>query len=296
MNAITKAQLSSAALLTLRNSIARECNGGEFNLFVEYCQRVSLDPLRKQVVPIIFNKSDPDKRQMVVCVTIDGLRVLAKRQADYRPDENEPVITYDEAAVNEKSNPLGIVKCTVTLWQMDRGNQWHPVNGTAYWEEYAPLYNGALDKRTLWPTKPRVMIAKVAESIALRKGWPAEFGGVYEPAELDMGKVIEGEASEKLDQYIENLNLERVGANYKITIAAGPNADLEHVPLDRFADRILELAGKCENLDEIATLRSRNKPALQEFWAKNSGDAHALKTELEEIEDRLRDRETEPAE
>lgn len=40
--------------------------------------------------------------------------------------------------------------------------------------------------RALWKTKPATMINKVAKSQALRKAFPDEFGGLYEPSEMGM--------------------------------------------------------------------------------------------------------------
>lgn len=201
MNDLT---LNERQLATLKNTTAKSLNSGEFNLFIEYCRNVGLDPIRKQVVPILFSASDPAKRQMTIVVTIDGLRVIAARAGGYRADDHAPVIVYRDDLKNPDTNPLGIEKAVVRVFKQDNRGDWYPVVAEAYWDEFAPIKQwgdqpAKLDSKTLWPAKPRVMICKCAEAQALRKGWPDQFAGIYADSEFDQAQAIDGDASEVVE-------------------------------------------------------------------------------------------------
>src|SRR5574343_23506 len=144
MNQIARIHSASAVwtprqLDTIRRTVAKDTNDTEFDLFIEYARVKGLDPFSRQVIAIVFNKGDEAKRQMTIITTQDGLRVMASRCGDYRPEETEPEFEYDPS-LKGPTNPLGIVKCSVKLWKQDaKSAAWYPVNGTAYWDEYVPL-------------------------------------------------------------------------------------------------------------------------------------------------------------
>jgi hypothetical protein len=60
---------------------------------------------------------------------------------------------------------------------------WHEVAATAYYEEYVQRKRDGAPM-ALWASKPRVMLSKVAEALALRRAFPAELSGVYTSDEM----------------------------------------------------------------------------------------------------------------
>ena len=263
----------------------------EFDLFFEYCNRVGLDPIRGQVIPLVFNKNDPTKRKMNIVVTVDGQRTIAARLGDYRPDENEPSYTYDENLKGD-TNPLGIVKCSVTVWKQDKAANWFKVNGVAYWDEFAAIKKWG-DKPAyldgLWGTKPRIMIAKCAESQALRKGWPDQFANVYSDAEFDHKVTEDRNASAIVDEYNQKQRFKMIGGKRVIPLILDDETGIERVPVGQAADRYLSVARKCSDLLAFNHLESRNRESLREFWAVSKPDALELRRELEIIEKTLKD-------
>ncbi len=167
--------LTNRQMATIRSTIAADTNPEEFELFIEVCKRTGLDPFMKHVFPLVFGKNDASKRRMSIVVAQAGLRLLADRTRDYRPDENEPVYTYTDDTltrteelhkckeiedldvrkariqkINEvypidPANPAGVLKVNVTLWKMDVQGRWHPVSGVAYWNEFAPVRKEAAE-------------------------------------------------------------------------------------------------------------------------------------------------------
>src|SRR5215831_13821194 len=50
----------------IRRTVAKDCDRDEFDLFMEVCRRVGLDPFRKQIYAVVYNKDKPDKRKMSI--------------------------------------------------------------------------------------------------------------------------------------------------------------------------------------------------------------------------------------
>lgn len=283
--------LSSQQITLIRRTIANDCNDAEFDLFMAAARSAGLDPFRKQISPLVFNKNKPDKRRMSIITTIDGLRVIAARSGRYRPDENEPGLSYDQA---EKSatNPLGLIKAVVKVYIDDK-----PVTGVAYWDEFAPISDEwgedpatgrrkPTGKKTLdtggnWGRMPRVMLAKCAEAQALRKAFPEDMSGLYEGAELDQARASDVLPSEAVATQDRDDRLARIGGANAILFQLFPNAPLENVVLGQVFDRLAERVSEIESLQLLDWFESANRAPLQEFWARAGGDALELKKLIE---------------
>jgi phage recombination protein Bet len=154
-------------LKALQETVAKGCNGPQFKVFVAACKRLQLDPFARQIVPIVQSGG------MTPQVTIDGFRLIAERTRRYLgqvgpfwcgPDgkwhevwlENEPPTACKVGVIRDGFREI--------MW------------GVARTRAYA--------KGNLWNTMPDVMIAKVAESLALRKAFPNELSGVYTREEM----------------------------------------------------------------------------------------------------------------
>jgi phage recombination protein Bet len=287
---------TSRQLDTIKRTVASDTNDDEFNLFIEYAKSKKLDPFSKQIIAVVYSKNDPDKRKMTIIVTQDGQRVLASRCRDYRPAEVEPEFVYS-ADLKSPINPFGIEKVTVTLFKQDSAGAWHPIKGWAYWDEYAPtkdewVYDQDAGKRkpsgkkTLegnWAKMPRVMLAKCANMVALRSGWPETFAGAYAEEEMDQARVQDMTASEMVEAEREQRRLVTIAALENEFAAVDAAGTLVYVPAGRYGDQILEMARLCETVAEIDAMESRNRDGLKRFWAKHKSDALQVRTQLGEI-------------
>jgi len=280
-------------LKVIKDTVAKDTNQTEFNLFLEACRSYGLDPFRKQIHAVVYSKDNPDKRKMTIIVSRDGLRVLAHRCRDYRPASEPAQIIYD---VDHKgpTNPKGIVSATVRLWKQDNRGEWYPVIGEAYWDEYAPVADEwAFDeesrkrkptgKKTLdasgnWAKMPIVMITKCAESQALRAGWPETFGNIH--AEEEMERVtVAATASEALEAH-ERADREAKTGGRGVLMVFDDAMKLEKVPMGSVADRVAEFIAT-QDPAEVYKFRVRNEDALREFWTAAPTDALALKKAFE---------------
>jgi phage recombination protein Bet len=312
MNAVTAFDLSPRQIKLVHETVAKDCNAEEFDLYMAAAKSYGLDPFRKQIIPLVFGKNarDQSKRRMSIVVSRDGLRVIAQRCKNYRPaSEPAEIITDDE--LKGPTNPKGIVMARVYLWQQDSRGDWFKVVGEAYWDEFAPLSypddawesydtgdvwedsgkpkkarrlkpnaKQVLDTSGNWARMPIVMITKCAEAQALRAGWPDQFGSLYAEEEMDRARVIDLSASEIVAAEAEEQRMKLIGAADGIPMTWGDGWALEFVPAGQFADRAMEYIKQ----NDPATLRrwkDANSIGLKQFWAKSPSDALAVKKLLE---------------
>lgn len=303
-------ELTPAQLSLVQRTIANECNTNEFDLFMETCKTYGLDPFRRQIIPIIFNKDNPEKRKMEMIPTRDGFRVIASRCGDYRPASKPAEITYDQD-LKGPTNPKGIVSATVYLWKRDAAGDWYEVAGEADWDEFAPIKpkvewvdtgevwpdsgkpkktkrilpgEGELDASGNWAKMPKLMITKCAESQALRAGWPDQFGGLYSEEEMDKAVSDDLTASESVEMEKERRREEAVNLGKSILVTFG--AELERVENGQFYDRVMEHTKDMAPEDAHAWT-IQNRESLKDFWAAAPNDALELKKHLEEKQEGL---------
>lgn len=297
MNAIaTRYDMTPKQIALVKGTIAKDCNNDEFNLFLEVAAAKGLDPFLGQIIPMVFSKGNADKRKMTIIISRDGQRVIAQRCGDYRPASKPPHYEIDKELISPL-NPQGIVSATTYLWKQDqKSGKWHEVAGQAFWEEFAPIKEEwaeneqtgkwrktgkqTLDDSGNWCRMPRLMIAKCAEMQALRAGWPEQFTGLYDEAEMDRAKVIDLSASEIVEHEQEEYRLQAIGGKDTITVTWGDGWSLENVPVGQFADRAMEFINS-ESVENVHKWTDANREPLRMFWAKHPGDALALKKQIE---------------
>ena len=293
-NDVAHAQFAPAQIAIIKRTVASDTNANEFDLFMEACRSYRLDPFRKQIHCVVYNKDNEAKRKMTIIVSRDGCRIIAQRCGDYRPASQPPTYEVDPA---EKSpcNPLGLVSATVTLFKQDNRGEWFPVAGQAYWDEFAPLKDDwqfdkeagkraptgkkVLDASGQWAKMGRLMLAKCAEMQALRAGWPDEFGAIYSEEEMDRLSA-ETSAAEQLAQYEAEQRQKRIGGP-ALMMVFDDSGTLERVPIGKAHDRCVEyLEGSTP--EEASKFEVRNNEALKEFWAHDKSAALAVKKILEQ--------------
>lgn len=292
-------QWNEKQLDLIRRTVAKDASPDEFRQFVHICRHTELDPLRRQAYCFVFHKDDAKKRQMVPVIAIGGFRSIAARTNCYRPDGRAPRIEYDESLKSD-TNPLGIVRAEVSVFQFSHG-QWFEVVGEAYWEEYAPIvdeWKGRGDERRktgrrildprkdAWSRMPRVMIAKCAEAQALRRAWPDSFSAIYEASEIDRTHSLDAWAA--AEKGAMEARVEAIGTASGILIDWMDNKPLEGVPAGQFGDRAISFIRS--NKDEPAFVMAwaeKNRHGLQQYWSQDKDGALSLKQEIERVSQSL---------
>lgn len=273
-------ELQPRQLDLIRQTVAKDCNPAEFDQFIHICKHTRLDPLRRQIYCFVFHKNDADRRQMTVVTSIGGYRSIAERTGNYRPDTRAP--RFKKCEANEKTNPLGIERCEVTIYKFSHG-EWHPVTGDAWWDEYVPLWDGAIDKKkTGWVKMPRIMLAKCAEANALRKAWPDDFAALHTEEEIDRSHSLDLSASAMADEHAAEARLALAGGKDALTVMWDHGARLDRVPSGQFCDKALEWARHPHRTStEIEIWWRTNLPARTEYKARHGAEYLAFQKEWE---------------
>jgi phage recombination protein Bet len=140
-------------------------NDGHLAMFVHTCQRLGLDPLAHHAYALML------KGRLSIQVSIDGFRLVAEQTGDYRGQEGPfwcgPDGVWRDVWLEQAPPAAARVGVMREGWSQ-------PLWGTATFAEYG-------SDRGLWREKPSVMLAKVAETIALRRAFPARLSGTYSP-------------------------------------------------------------------------------------------------------------------
>lgn len=167
---------SDARIQMIREQVAKGAPNDVFAAMIDIAKRRNLDPLSKQIALIKFGGT----WQMIV--TIDGYRAIADQTGRYA-GMDAPVFTYDDPPRKTGLSKEIPESATVTVYKLVNGMRC-PFSATVFWDEYATTTGN-------WPKMPRTMLAKVAESHALRKAFPAVLSGTYTAEEMDQAGAVE---------------------------------------------------------------------------------------------------------
>lgn len=183
-------QLTDEQLSLIKNHICRpkrrEATNDELALFIGQCNRTGLDPFARQIYAI-FRKERyegpngwTDREVMGIQTAIDGFRLVAERTGRYDGQLDYEWCGPDARWVDvwASDEPPYAARARV----LKRGAA-APTPGIAHYSEYVVAYNGK--PQGLWKDKPRHMLAKCAEALALRKAFPQELSGLYTADEME---------------------------------------------------------------------------------------------------------------
>jgi phage recombination protein Bet len=159
----------------IKATVARGATDNELKLFLYTASRTKLDPLTKQIHFIKRRVRNPRTGNYdevgTIQTGIDGYRVVAARNG----------LAGIEDAVFDNEDAAHPNKASVTVYKMIDGQR-VPFTASARWKEYAQLRDGK--PTAMWAKMPYLMLAKVAEALALRKAFPNDLTGIYTNEEM----------------------------------------------------------------------------------------------------------------
>jgi phage recombination protein Bet len=160
----------------IKDTVAKSLNDAQAKIFFYTCQALGLNPLINEIACVTYKNRQTGEVSMSIQVMRDGFLTIAHRSGKFAGLESG--VNLDEGG--------RLVSGWAKVYHKDFTV---PVYQEADFEEYnAPEKGG---KPTLWKSKPKTMIKKVAESMALRKAF--NVNGVYAPEEMDKELMIGGE-------------------------------------------------------------------------------------------------------
>jgi phage recombination protein Bet len=165
----------------IKDSFFKDSSDEEFMLFMQVCKHTQLDPVFKQIYPVKRWDSKLRRETVTYQTSIDGYRLIAERTGCYVPGP-KPVWTYDD-----KGN---LISAIASVKKLARDGSWHIIEAEAFYDEYCQKTKE--NKPTaMWVNMKRSQLAKCAESLALRKAFPAELSGVYTKDEMQQAEIID---------------------------------------------------------------------------------------------------------
>jgi len=177
--AITNEQTywSPQQLSALKSLGLAQADAGDLAFFFHQAQRTGLDPFARQIYMI--NRGG----RWGIQTSIDGFRIIAQRSGQYA-GQTAPYWCGDDGVWKDvwlANTPPVAAKIGVY-----RSNFAEATWAIARWDSYAVLNN------PIWKKMPDVMLAKCAESLALRKAFPNDLSGIYTDEEMSqVDNVVE---------------------------------------------------------------------------------------------------------
>jgi len=154
----------------------------ELALFLAYAERTGLDPLSRQIY--LSERRSQVNGQWTVSrkpeVTIDGFRLVAERTNRYAGQIGPEWCGKDGQwrDVWLENAPPAAARVGVLRHDFKA-----PVYSVALYREYSQT-NKEGQPNSMWKKYPSVMLAKCAESLALRRAFPRELSGLYTREEM----------------------------------------------------------------------------------------------------------------
>lgn len=158
----------------LRRYLLPDATEAEVDFAARFCERTRLDPLGGHV-HFLRRRGREGGVALRPAVSIDGFRLLAERTGAYAGQvgpwwcgDDE---VWHEVWLDERHPPRA-----ARVGVLRRGFA-EPLYAVAHWRSHAQRDREGRPTR-FWAAMPEVMLAKVAEALALRKAFPQELGGI----------------------------------------------------------------------------------------------------------------------
>ena len=150
-----QSQITSKLLSDYFATLTDKLTDVQRNQFAAVAQAFGLNPFKREIYATTYRNKDG---QTVMSI-VTGYEVYLKR-AEMNPNYNGFETNFQ--VVN------GEMGCTCKVYRKDRTM---PVTSTVWMSEYST-------GRSLWASKPRMMLEKVAIATAFRRAFPCDFGGM----------------------------------------------------------------------------------------------------------------------
>jgi len=175
----------------IKTLICPGASDAELALFGQVCQRTGLDPFSRQIYGLMRSQRQQVNgewrtvEKLSIQTSIDGFRLIAERSGKYGGQVGPQWCGTDGqwrdvwlASEYPAAARVGVIR---TDWR-------EPLYAVARWDSYVQTHKDRKSGQdvvgNMWQRMPDVMLAKVAESLALRRAFPAELSGLYTSEEM----------------------------------------------------------------------------------------------------------------
>lgn len=182
-NSWTPTQLAALKQLGLAQASA-----ADLEFFLHQAKRTGLDPFARQIYMI--NRGG----KYGIQTSIDGFRIIAQRSGNYGGQTGAEWCGDDGVWKDVWLANTPPSAARIGVYYKDSP---HATYAVAKWASYA------IETNPIWRKMPDVMLAKCAESLALRKAFPNDMSGIYTDEEMAQADVVEAKViPQKVDMKV----------------------------------------------------------------------------------------------
>lgn len=193
--------------------------------FLQTAQKLGLDPSLRQIYPVYRWDGRLGRERMVIQTGIDGLRLVAQRSKQYG-GQDDIVFKVEDIFNPITGETIKQLVAVATVYKIV-GNTRMPVSASARWHEYAQKAkrkDGTEYYIGMWESMPYNQLAKCAEALVLRKGFPQDLSGIYITEEMEKDRQIKG-----LELPVPKSNVELKKATEGVKKEVGESAKAQEI-------------------------------------------------------------------
>ena len=166
-------------LALIRQTVAKDATNAELQMFIEFCKSTRLNPFKRE---IWFIKTP---QGVQIMTGIAGFLTIANAH---------PQFDGMEVSIQEDGGKL--ISATAKVYRKDRK---YPSVATVYLKEY---FKPSRTGNGLWEKMPRMMLQKVAKSVALREAFSQELNGMYTEEEMPSEYAAPAQRVEQIEDAV----------------------------------------------------------------------------------------------